>query len=78
MARQIIQESCRLALEAARPWDGYVFGDIGPAPEGAKLSRGEVYCREADLFLAHGITCFLLETLPYSLSSAAFSCMLLP
>ena len=41
-----------------------MFADIGPAPEGAKLSRGEVYCREADLFLAQGITCFLLETLP--------------
>ncbi len=61
---RIIQAACRIAQDCAAPYGAYVFADIGPAPEGAKLSRGEVYCREADLFLAQGITCFLLETLP--------------
>ncbi|MCI9223655.1 MAG: bifunctional homocysteine S-methyltransferase/methylenetetrahydrofolate reductase, partial [Oscillospiraceae bacterium] len=61
---RIIQAACRIARDCAAPYDACVFADIGPAPEGAKLSRGEVYCREADLFLAQGITCFLLETLP--------------
>ncbi len=61
---RMIRAACRIAKDCAAPYGAYVFADIGPAPEGARLSRGEVYCREADLFLAQGITCFLLETLP--------------
>ena len=60
----MIRAACRIAKECAAPYDAYVFADIGPAPEGGRLSRGEVYCWEADLFLAQGVTCFLLETLP--------------
>ncbi len=60
----MIRAACRIAQECAAPYGAYVFADIGPAPEGAKLSRGEVYCWEADLFLAQGVDCFLLETLP--------------
>lgn len=63
MARQIIQESCRLALEAARPWDGYVFGDIGPAPEGGALSPGESFIQQMELFLEQGVEHILVETL---------------
>lgn len=64
LASQIIRDACRIAKDCAAPYGAYVFGDIGPAPEGARLSRGEVYCWEAGLFLAQGVNCFLLETLP--------------
>lgn len=64
LAAELIEAACRIAQECAAPYDAFVFADLGPAPEGAPLSRGELYCRQADLFLAQGITCFLLETLP--------------
>lgn len=64
LAADIVAAACRLANEAARPYDAAVFGDIGPVPEGKRQSRGELYCRLADLFLSQGITCFLAETLP--------------
>lgn len=60
---EMIEAGCRLALEAARPYDAYVFADIGPAPQGEKLSPGENYCRQAELFLRQGVTHFLVETL---------------
>ena len=63
-ARDIIAASCRLALEEARPFDAYVFADMGPAPQGKELSPAENYCRQADLFLGQGLTHFLVETLP--------------
>ena len=63
LAAQIVQASCRLALEEARPFGACVFGDIGPAPEGAPLSRGENYLRQAELLLGQGVRCFLAETL---------------
>lgn len=63
-AAELIASACRIAGECAAPYDAFVFADLGPAPEGAALSRGELYCRQADLFLEQGITCFLLETLP--------------
>ena len=64
LAAELIEAACRIAQECAAPYNAFVFADLGPAPEGAPLSRGELYCRQADLFLAQGITCFLLETLP--------------
>ena len=64
LAARLVAAACRLALEAAKPHGAAVFGDIGPVPEGKGQSRGELYCRAADLFLAQGITCFLAETLP--------------
>ena len=63
-AREIIEAGCRLALEAARPFDAYVFADMGPAPQGKELSPAENYCRQADLFLQQGLVHFLVETLP--------------
>ena len=62
-AGRLIEAGCRLALEAAGPYDAWVFADIGPAPQGRALSPGENYCRQADLFLEQGVTCFLAETL---------------
>lgn len=63
LAARMIEAACRLALEAAEPYGAHVFADIGAAPEGSEVSRGENYRRQADLFLAQGIRCFLLETL---------------
>ena len=64
LAGALVAAGCRLALEAAEPYEAAVFADIGPVPEGKKRSRGELFCALADLFLAQGITCFLAETLP--------------
>ena len=63
-AAAMIQAACRIAKDCAAPYGAYVFADLGPARSGTALTRGEVYCREADLFLAQGLRCFLLETLP--------------
>ena len=63
LAGEMIEAGCRLALEAARPYDASVFADMGPAPQGEKLSPGENYCRQAELFLRQGVTHFLVETL---------------
>ena len=63
-AREILEAGCRLALEAARPFDASVFADMGPAPQGKELSPAENYCRQADLFLQQGLVHFLVETLP--------------
>ncbi len=63
LAVEIIEAGCRLAREAAEPWGAFVFADLGPAaPEGA-LAPGEIYIRQADLFLRQGLTCFVAETL---------------
>lgn len=64
LAGQMIEAGCRLALEAARPYDAYVFADIGPAPREKEMGPGENYRRQIDIFLEHGLTNFLLETLP--------------
>ncbi|MGM9619125.1 MAG: bifunctional homocysteine S-methyltransferase/methylenetetrahydrofolate reductase [Oscillospiraceae bacterium] len=63
-ARELIKAGCRLALEAARPFDAFVFADIGPAPQGKELSMAENYCRQADIFLEQGLRHFVAETLP--------------
>ena len=64
LAGRMIEAGCRLALEAAGPYEAYVFADMGPAPQGKELSPGENYCRQADRFLRQGVTHFLVETLP--------------
>ncbi len=64
LVRTVIGAACRLAGEAAEPYGAFVFADMGPAPEGRGLSRGELYIRQAELFLEQGMTCFLAETLP--------------
>ena len=63
-AEQVIQAGCSIALDAARPFGAYVFADLGPAPQEGPLSPGEHYCRQAEVFLAQGLTCFVAETLP--------------
>ena len=63
LAHQLIQEGCRLAQAAAEPFGGFVFGDLGPAPEGGVLPPGENFLRQAECFLEQGVTCFLAETL---------------
>lgn len=64
LAGRLIEAGCHLALEAAGPYNAYVFADMGPAPQGKELSPAENYCRQADLFLDQGVTHFLAETLP--------------
>ena len=64
LARQMIEAGCRLALEAARSYEAWVFADLGPAPQASSLTPAENYCRQADLFLQQGVTHFLAETLP--------------
>lgn len=64
LAARLIQASCRLAWQAAQPYDAWVFADLGPIPAGKELSPGAAYCRQAELFLQQGITHFLVETLP--------------
>ena len=58
-----LRAGCRLALEAAAPFDACTFGDLGPAPQGGFLSPAESYCHAIDIMLEEGIRCFLLETL---------------
>lgn len=63
-ARRIIEAGCRIALEAARPFGAYVFADLGPAPREGGTAPGSFYRRQADVFLAQGLTHFIVETLP--------------
>ena len=63
-AEKIIRAGCSIALDAARPFGAYVFADLGPAPQEGPLSPGAYYCRQAEVFLAQGLTCFIAETLP--------------
>ncbi len=58
-----LRAGCRLALEAAAPFDALVFGDLGPAPQGGFRTPAESYCHAIDIMLEEGIRCFLLETL---------------
>ena len=64
LARDLTAAGCRLAKEAAAGYeDVFIFAGMGPAPQDAPLSPGQIYRRQADLFLEHGMTCFLVETL---------------
>lgn len=59
--REVIAAAVRLACGAAGE-DAFVFADIGPAPAGA--DEAAAYIAMADEFLALGVSCFLLETMP--------------
>ena len=59
---ELLEAACGLAKEAAADYDAWVFADIGPAPR--ESDAGEHYCRLADQFIAQGLDCFLVETLP--------------
>ena len=63
LAERIIEAGCRLAKREAEAYGAWVFADIGPAPAGTEGSRAKIYLRQADLFLAQGVRCFLAETL---------------
>lgn len=63
-ALRLIDAACELAIEAAEEYGAYVFADMGPAPLGARMSPAENYISQAERFIAKGIDCFLLETLP--------------
>ncbi len=71
-AFSLIDAACEIALEAAGEYDAFVFADIGPAPLGARLSPAENYITQAERFIAKGIHCFLLETLPSDAGIAEF------
>ncbi len=63
-ARRIIEAGCSIALAAAEPFGAHVFADLGPAPQEGPLPPGEHYRCQAEVFLAQGLTHFILETLP--------------
>ncbi len=63
-ARRIIEAGCRLALAAAEPYGAFVFADLGPAAREGAASPGEIYCRQADIFIDQGLDHFVVETLP--------------
>jgi homocysteine S-methyltransferase len=65
LTSQIIQAGWQLAVEAATPYDAYVFADIGPVfvpGEGESDKITEEYCWIADCFLKLGARHFLFET----------------
>ncbi len=69
----LLKAACTLAKEAAEPFGAFVFADLGPAPQGKGLTPAQRYCRLADLFLAEGLSHFLLETLPSDSGVAEFA-----
>ncbi len=68
-AAQAARSACRLALQAAAPFDAMVFGDIGPVPAGLESPA----CRLAQVFLEEGLSCFLVETLSNDRGVAGFA-----
>ena len=63
LAKEILETGCALARKAAASYEAYVFADMGPAPEGRERKPAEIYLRQAEWFLAQGVTHFLVETL---------------
>jgi len=72
-ARRIVEAGCRIALEAAAPYDAVVFADLGPAPRDEARTPEEIYGLEASWFLEAGVSHFVLETLPTDDGVAAFA-----
>ena len=64
LALEIVRSGCRIAKEAAKSFGAWVFADMGPVPQGKRVTPAEAYCRQAKEFLAQGVTNFLVETLP--------------
>ena len=62
-SKAITEAACRLALEAAKPYEAFVFADMGPVPQSAALPPAENFRRQADWFLSCGVKHFLVETL---------------
>ena len=72
----MLRAACRLAQEAAEPYNAFVFADMGPAPESSPVSPARWYCRLAERFLEEGVQHFLLETLPSDAGVAEFAAWL--
>ena len=72
----MLRAACLLARDAAAPFDAFVFGDMGPAPESSPIPPAQRYCRLAECFLTEGVTHFLLETLPSDAGVAEFAAWL--
>ena len=64
LAERLLTAGCTLAQRCAKPYEAYVFASIGPVAGRTAAMPAEIYCRQAELFLARGVTHFLLETLP--------------
>ena len=58
-----LKAACALAKQAAAPYQALVFADLGPVPDNAAATSGEIFVAQARLFLEAGVTCFLAETL---------------
>lgn len=63
-AEAVLRAGSAAARAAAEPFGAWVFADLGPAPREGPLSPGAVYRRQAEVFLAQGLTHFIVETLP--------------
>ena len=63
-AEAVIRAGCAIARAAAEPFGAWVFADLGPAPQAGGMDPGGAYCRQAEVFLAQGLTHFIVETLP--------------
>ncbi len=62
-AAEQIAAGCRIAQKAAEPYGAFVFADLGPVFQPGGAPTAELYRRQAAVFLAQGVTCFLAETL---------------
>ena len=63
LSRRVIEAGVGLALEAARPYGAWVFGDLGPVPLAGTEDPAPEWMIQADQMLDLGLTCFLVETL---------------
>ena len=63
-AEAVLRAGSAVARAAAEPFGAWVFADLGPAPREGSLSPGAAYRRQAEVFLAQGLTHFIVETLP--------------
>lgn len=74
-ASELLKAGAKVALDAAGPFGAYVFADMGPV-SGDEEEVFSVLCREAELFLEAGLTCFLLETQSAFTGTARFAAAL--
>ena len=64
-AEQVILSAINICKQATEKTDTQIFADLGPVPSDCS-NAGEIYIKQAKLYLENGITCFLAETLPNS------------
>lgn len=63
-AADIAKAAIKIAKEAVKGYSAEIFADIGPAPSEIE-NPGEIYIRQAEIFLENGIKSFLVETLSH-------------